>query len=89
MLRSVCDIMRLQVRWAFFGISGCKRKAYNTVWREGLWMKMREYSITVCKSLYEGVEANVLLGRKCSSWFEMVALLRQDCSFVTSSLVYM
>ena len=41
-------------------------------------MKMTEYGVqeefvNVCKSLYEGVEANVLLGGECSRWFEVMA----------------
>ena len=59
MLRSVCcDIMMLQGRWTFLAFLD------DTVWREGLWMKMREYRVqeefvNICKSLYE---ASVLLG---------------------------
>ena len=30
----------------------------------------------VCKSLYEGVEASVLLDGECSRWFEVEAGLR-------------
>ena len=56
----------------------------HIVWREGLWMKIREYGVVeefvnVCKSLYEGVEVSVLLGGECSRWFEVVAGLRQVC----------
>ena len=35
----------------------------------------------MCKSLYEGVEVNVLLGEGGSRWFEMKAELRQGCPF--------
>ena len=60
------------------------RKAYDTVWREGLWMKMRENGVqeefvNVCKSLYEEVEASVLLVGECSRWFEVAAGMREGC----------
>ena len=47
-------------------------------------MKMREHKVqeefvNVCKCLYEGVEASVLLGGECSRWFEVEAGLRQGC----------
>ena len=35
MLKSVCDIMRLQVRRTFLAFLDVS-KAYDTVWREGL-----------------------------------------------------
>ena len=47
---------------AFLDVS----KEYDPMWKEGLWMKMREYGVqeefvNLCESLYEGVEASVLL----------------------------
>ena len=38
-----------------FGISGCK-KTYDTVWREGLWMKMRVYGFRIWKKKRLGIE---------------------------------
>ena len=43
-------------------------KAYDTVWREGLWYKMSRYGvqdkfIRICKGLYDGVKASVLIVR--------------------------
>ena len=77
MLRSVTIEMAIL---AFLDVS----KAHDTVWREGLSMKMREFKVqeefvNVCKSWYEGAEASVLLGGECSRWFEMEAWLRQGC----------
>ena len=79
--RSVYDIMRSQGRRTFLAFLDVS-KVYNTLLREGLWMKMREYRfqeefVNVCKSLYVGVEASVLLGGECSSWFELIAGLRE------------
>ena len=47
---------------AFLDVS----KAYDTVWREGLWKKMEQYGIEekfvqICRGLYGGVEASVVL----------------------------
>ena len=69
-------------------------KAYDIVGREGLWMKMRKCRVqkecvNVCKSLYEGVEARVLLGGECSRRFDVVAELRQDCLCNQFSIGYM
>ena len=41
-------------------------------------MEIREFGfqeefVNVCKRLYEGDEASVLLGRECSRWFEVEA----------------
>ena len=82
-LRSVYDIMRSQVIQTFLAfLDLCK--AYDTEWRERLWMKMRGYGVqeeivNVCKSSYEGIEASVLLGGEYSRWFEVEAGLRQGC----------
>ena len=43
-LRSVCNIMRLQGRQTFLEFLDIS-KAYDTVWREELWMEMREYGV--------------------------------------------
>ena len=58
MLRNVCDIMWSQGRRTFLAFQDVS-KAYD-VWREGLWMKMREFGVleefvNVYKSLYDGV----------------------------------
>ena len=57
-------------------------------------MKMREYRvqeefINVCKSLCEGVEASMLLGRECSRWFEVADRLRQVVLGHQFSIAYM
>ena len=42
-------------------------------------VRVQEEFINVCKSLYEGVEASVLLGVEYLRWFEVAAGLRQGC----------
>ena len=54
---------------AFLDVS----KAYDTVWREGLWEKMRCYGVTqkfvrVRQGLYEEVEASVVQDGEQSRW---------------------
>ena len=71
-LRSICEARKEQKKstyLAFLDVS----KAYDTVWRERLWEKMRRYGvgegmITVCKAMYKNVKASVLLDGEESSW---------------------
>ena len=82
-LRSVCEMRMVEGKetWlAFLDVS----KAYDTVWRQGLWEKMEKYGvkrklIEVCKALYRDVQASVLLDREQSRWFEVENSLRQGC----------
>ena len=60
------------------------RKAYNSVWREGLWEKMDRYGIggkflRVCQALYSSVKARVRVGATLSEEFEIRCSLRQGC----------
>ena len=55
---------------AFLDVS----KAYDTVWREGLWRKMQQYGVEekfvrICKGLYKWTEASVVLEGRQSRWF--------------------
>ena len=76
-LRSVCDIMKSQGRRIFLAFVDAS-KAYDIVWREGLWMKMRvQGSGRICHCMQK--QASVLLGGECSRWFEVEAGLRQGC----------
>ena len=72
---------------AFLDVS----KAYDTVWREGLWKKMRMYGveekfIRVCRCLYQDVEASIVLDGQQSRWFVVENGLRQGCPL--SPLLY-
>ena len=60
------------------------RKAYDSVWREGLWEKMDRYGIggkflRVCQALYSSVKARVRVGATLSEEFEIRCGLRQGC----------
>ena len=66
-------------------------KAYDTVWREGLWRKMREYGVeesfvSLCEGLYEGVQASVQVDGQQSRWFRVDEGLWQGCPL--SPLLY-
>ena len=67
------------------------RKAYDTVWREGLWKKMRGYGIAEklvkwCELFHKRVEAAVITGHGMTQWFEVEGGLRQGS--VLSPLLY-
>ena len=89
-LRGVCELRRKEKKgtyMAFLDVS----KAYDTVWREGLWRKMQQYGVEekfvrVCKGLYKGTEASVVLEGRQSRWFPVKTGLRQGCPL--SPLLY-
>ena len=72
---------------AFLDVS----KAYDTVWQEGLWRKMQQYGVEekfvhICRGLYKGIEASVVLEGKQSRWFPVETGLHQGCPL--SPLLY-
>ena len=84
-LRSVAELRKkqgLKTVIAFLDV----KKAYDTVWREGLWKKMRGYGIAEqlvkwCKLFYKRVEGAVVTGRGMTSgsrWREVYG--REVCS---------
>ena len=60
------------------------KKAFPSVWREGLWGKMRGYGIEgkflrLCERLYSDVGARVRVGKVFSERFMIKEGLRQGC----------
>ena len=60
------------------------KKAYDSVWREGLWEKLEAYGIKgkflrLCKKLYASVSARVRVGQTLSDTFRVRCGLRQGC----------
>ena len=89
-LRGVCELRRRRRKGTYLAFLDVS-KAYDTVWREGLWEKMRRYGVTqkfvrVCQGLYEEVEASVVLDGEQSRWFKVEKGLRQGCPL--SPLLY-
>jgi len=59
-------------------------KAYDKVWRNGLWYKLWQYGIRgkmwrILKNIYEKVESSILLGENRTDWFSIEVGLRQGC----------
>ncbi len=59
-------------------------KAYDKVWRNGLWYKLWKVGIKgklwrVLKNIYRKVESSVLLGDNRTAWFLIEVGLRQGC----------
>ena len=89
-LRGVCELRRRRRKGTYLAFLDVS-KAYDTVWQEGLWEKMRRYGVTkkfvrVCQGLYEEVEASVVLDGEQSRWFKVEKGLRQGCPL--SPLLY-
>ena len=60
------------------------QKAYDRIWREGLWHKLQNYGMTgkmwrVIRNIYESVESCVLVNDERSRFFEVDVGLRQGC----------
>ncbi len=60
------------------------QKAYDRVWRDGLWKKMYKYGIKgkmwrVIKNMYRRVESCVLVDGKTTGFFEIEVGVRQGC----------
>ena len=60
------------------------QKAYDRVWRQGLWYVLHKYGIRgrlwrVLKNLYAKVESCVMLGNEWTEFFEILVGLRQGC----------
>ena len=68
------------------------KKAYDTVWREGLWDKLQRAGIQnrisqVIKNMYSEVKSSVILNDKMTEWFDIEIGLRQGC--VLSPLLFL
>ena len=62
------------------------QKAYDRVWREGLWEKLHEYGLRgkmwrVLRSIYGCVESSVLVNDSETRFFTIEVGLRQDVFF--------
>ena len=59
------------------------QKAYDRVWRDGLWDKLYDYGMRgmwrVLRSIYESVESSVLVNDSQSRFFSIDTGLRQGC----------
>ena len=59
-------------------------KAYDRVWRDGLWFQLSQYGIRgkmwrVLKNIYKTVESCILLGNNRTDFFQVEVGLRQGC----------
>ena len=88
----MCELRRRRRRGTYLAFLDVS-KAYDTVWREGLWEKIGEYGvgrkfIRVCQGLYQEVEieASVVLDGEQSRWFQVETGLSQGCPL--SPLLY-
>jgi hypothetical protein len=69
------------------------QKAYDRVWRDGLWEKLAEYGISgkmwrVLRSIYENVESSVLVNDNHTRFFSINVGLRQGCLLSPTFAIY-
>jgi hypothetical protein len=67
------------------------RKAYDRVWRDGLWKRLWEAGVKgkmwrVLRALYKEVKSCVMVDGELSEWFETLVGVRQGC--VLSPVLY-
>ncbi len=60
------------------------RKAYDRVWRDGLWKRLWDEGIRgkmwrVCKNIYEKTQSCVLVGQERTDFFDVEVGVRQGC----------
>jgi len=60
------------------------QKAYDRIWRKGLWHKLKEYGMSskmwrVLRNVYSSVESCVLINDKRTKFFDIEVGLRQGC----------
>ena len=59
------------------------KKAYDTVWRDGLWKRLwegvRGKVWRVVRSMYSAVQSAVRVGEEQTEWFELNTGVRQGC----------
>ena len=79
--------MRLDSYCCFLDI----KKAYDTVFREGLWRRLREVGVEgrmwrVLKNVYVKVESSVVVNEERTEWFELYTGVRQG--FILSPTLF-
>ena len=80
---SVVQLRRIEGKKTWMAFLDLK-KAYDSVWREGLWEKLKTYGVgdkflRVCRELYSSVSARVRIGQTLSEAFRIACVLRQGC----------
>ena len=71
MLRGVCELRKREKKTSYLAFLDVS-KAYDSVWREVLWCKMRhcgveEKFVKVCEGFYGGVGTSVVINRAKSN----------------------
>ena len=59
-------------------------KAYDRVWRAGLWEALKQYGVKgrllrAIQGLYKDSDATVEVGEELTDWFEVQRVVRQGC----------
>ena len=69
------------------------QKAYDTVWRDGLWLKLWDMGVKgwmwrVIKKMYEASRSTVLLEGEKSAMFSVEQGVAQGCSLYISPILF-
>ena len=79
MLRDVCELRKREKKTSYLAFLDVS-KAYNSVWRERLWCKMRHYGVEEfirCVKGCSGVETRAMINGVKSRWLGVERGLRQ------------
>ncbi|MFN9380495.1 MAG: RNA-directed DNA polymerase [Bacteroidota bacterium] len=78
------EILKSRVGMSTYAAFIDVKKAYDTVWRQGLWKRLWDEGVRgkmwrVVKSMYSTVQSAVLIGDEKTEWFELYTGVRQGC----------
>ena len=77
-LKGVCELWKREKKTSYLAFLDVS-KAYDSVLREGLWCKMRNYCVEDKCVKSCGVEMRVVMNGAKSRWFGIERGLRQGC----------
>ncbi|KAK3883301.1 hypothetical protein Pcinc_012338 [Petrolisthes cinctipes] len=84
LFKKVWDLEDTPDDWSKLLINPIHKKAFDTVWREALWIFLssvgvNQRMINVIKKMYENTQCSVMIGGSMTEWFCVRVGVRQGC----------